>query len=211
VWYAGKVGEDRYNYIVGVTSSDDGKTWRDLKFVIDPDGDGPLRASDPCPWIGPDGKLWLFWCQNGGGAIRALFTMTTGNPGDENPTWSTPRLIDDGVVMCKPTFSDRKYAFYAVPKELLGKRFVFSSIDRSSAICREAGMVYVLTPARRRNRDSAVDALTKQAFAKVALREGILFLSANGGISSGNVCTVYQKRVEAGERIEFGKWGVVVF
>ncbi len=115
------------------------------------------------------------------------------------------------VELSKEIFSDRKYAFYAVPKELLGKRFVLSSIDRSSATCREAGMVYVLTPARRRNRDSAVDALTKQGFAKAALREGVLFLSANGGISSGNVCTVYQKRVEAGERIEFGKWGVVGF
>ena len=39
VWYAGKENEDRYNYVVGVTSNDDGKTWSDLKFVIDPDGD----------------------------------------------------------------------------------------------------------------------------------------------------------------------------
>ncbi|MEY4814172.1 MAG: hypothetical protein RLZZ162_1245, partial [Verrucomicrobiota bacterium] len=42
-WYAGPVQEDRYNYVVAATSADDGRTWSDLKFVIDPDGFGPIR------------------------------------------------------------------------------------------------------------------------------------------------------------------------
>lgn len=101
VWYAGKVHEDRYNYVVGVTSGDDGKTWSDLKFVIDPDGDGPLRTSDPCPWLDPDGRLWLFWWMNGAGDTQ-LFAMTTDDPDSENPAWTEPRVVCPGVMMCKP-------------------------------------------------------------------------------------------------------------
>jgi hypothetical protein len=101
VWYAGKVHEDRYNYICCVTSADDGKTWSDLKFVIDPDGDGPLRTSDPCPWLDPDGRLWLFFWMNGGGDTQ-LFAMHTDNPDAENPDWTTPHAICPGVMMCKP-------------------------------------------------------------------------------------------------------------
>ncbi|MDY0167284.1 MAG: sialidase family protein [Thermoguttaceae bacterium] len=104
-WYGGGVTEDRHNYIMLVTSGDDGKTWSDLKAVIDPDGDGPVRAFDPCPWVDPNGKLWLFWCQatRGGGGDPVTYAMTTENPGEENTTWSEPRFIHDGVMMCKPT------------------------------------------------------------------------------------------------------------
>ncbi|MBN2451010.1 MAG: exo-alpha-sialidase [Lentisphaeria bacterium] len=101
VWYAGKVHEDRYNYVCCATSADDGRTWSDLKFVIDPDGDGPLRTSDPCLWLSPEGRLWLFWWMNGDGANQ-LNAMTADNPDDENPTWSEPRRICPGVMMCKP-------------------------------------------------------------------------------------------------------------
>src|SRR4051812_29127783 len=52
-WYGGGVTEDRYNYVMLVTSGDDGRTWSPLKMVIDPDGDGPTRAYDPCLWIDP--------------------------------------------------------------------------------------------------------------------------------------------------------------
>jgi len=104
-WYGGGVTEDRHNYIMLVTSGDDGKTWSDLKLVIDPDGPGPVRAFDPCPWIDPNGTLWLFWCQatRGGGGDPHVFAITTKNPEEENPTWSRPRFIHDGVMMNKPT------------------------------------------------------------------------------------------------------------
>ena len=104
-WYGGGVTEDRHNYIMLATSGDDGKTWSDLKMVIDPDGDGPVRAFDPCPWVDPEGKLWLFWCQatRGGGGDPVTYAMTTENPEEGDPTWSEPQFIHDGVMMCKPT------------------------------------------------------------------------------------------------------------
>ena len=78
-WYAGPVHEDRYNYVVVATSGDDGRTWSDLRMTIDPDGAGPVRASDPCLRRDPTGKLWLFWFQNLNNDIRssALFAITT--------------------------------------------------------------------------------------------------------------------------------------
>lgn len=104
-WYGGGVTEDRHNYVMLVNSGDDGKTWSDFTFVIDPDDDGPVRAFDPVPWVDPNGTLWLFWCQatKGGGGDPFTFAVTTDNPDDANPEWSEPRLIHDGVAMCKPT------------------------------------------------------------------------------------------------------------
>lgn len=103
VWYAGKVWEDQYNYVVGATSGDDGQTWSDLKFVIDPDGDGPMRTSDPCFWLDPDGRLWLFWWLNGPGELATVtMAMTTDNPDAETPQWSAPRVICTGVMLNKP-------------------------------------------------------------------------------------------------------------
>lgn len=101
VWYAGKVHEDQYNYVVGVTSGDDGRTWSDLQFVLDPDGDGPLRAFDPCPWLDPDGRLWVFWAVGGAGD-PVLMAMTAPDPDAARPAWSEPRVICPGIMMCKP-------------------------------------------------------------------------------------------------------------
>ena len=100
-WYGGGITEDHFNYIMLVTSGDDGATWSGLKTVIDPDVDGPCRAFDPCLWIDPNGRLWLFWAQRDRDVH--LWAMTTDNPDDENPTWSPPRLICRGIMMCKPT------------------------------------------------------------------------------------------------------------
>jgi len=66
--------------------------------------------------------------------------------------------------------------------------------------------VYVLTPAKDRNRDSVVDQLLNQGFEKVSMKEFLLF-----GNIPGNICTVLQKELAKGEKIEFGKWGVVVW
>ncbi len=100
-WYAGKVWEDRYNYVVAATSGDDGKTWNDLKLVINPDGDGPKRAADSCLWLDPVGKLWLFWWLNGD-RRNVTMAITTENPGDENPKWTEPKALFPGVMLNKP-------------------------------------------------------------------------------------------------------------
>lgn len=458
-WYAGKVWEDKYNYVLAATSGDDGKTWSDPKLVIDPDGDDDRRASDPCLWLDPGGKLWLFWWMNGGG-LHVTLAITTENPNDENPVWTAPRPLFPGVMLNKPTvlkngdwlmpaaiwkrdssarvmiskdrgksftllgaanippkrrncdehmiierkdgslmmlartaehgigrsisrdggrtwteiedylpnatsrfflrrlasgnlllikhgpidrridrseltahfseddgetwqggllidgrksvsypdgtqapdggiyviydwergrdknilmasftesdvragsfppegrqrvlvnyatginprvaaaekrpipnldnnagaapfvpgprakmrsdggeirnfetgalfFRDREYRLARTPPEFAGRQFIFSEIGGASAECLEGGMVYVLTPAPKRNRDSAEAELLQQGFAKAAVPECILF-----GGGAANACSVYQRTLRPGEKVAFGKWGVLVF
>jgi predicted neuraminidase len=103
VWYGGGVGEGDENYVMLVTSADDGRTWSDLKLVIDPPD--PVRAFDPCLWHDPRGRLWLFWAQSyhhfdGRAGVWAILTSDSGS---ESPTWSEPRRLCNGVVLNKPT------------------------------------------------------------------------------------------------------------
>jgi len=99
-WYGGGVTEDHHNYVMLATSGDDGRTWPSLKLVIDPDRDGPCRAFDPCLWLDPDGRLWLFWAERH--KSTQLWAITTRNPDDETPTWTPPGRVGEGIMMNKP-------------------------------------------------------------------------------------------------------------
>ncbi len=101
-WYGGGTGEDLHNYIMLVTSDDDGQKWSSLKLVLDPDGDGPVRAFDPCLWHDPSGRLWLFWAQRAANEMPQLFSMHTDDSGVADPKWSNPIRIADGIMMNKP-------------------------------------------------------------------------------------------------------------
>ena len=103
-WYAGVTpGEDQNNYVAVSTSGDDGKTWREV-LVIDPDGPGPIRTFDPELWVAPTGRLFVFWAQSQGhdGSVAGVWCVNTDNPDDEQPAWSQPRRLTDGIMMCKP-------------------------------------------------------------------------------------------------------------
>ena len=105
-WYGGGITEDRHNYILLATSDDDGKTWSELSLVIDPDGDGPVRAYDPCLWHDPTGRLWLFWGQGyekHTDERNGVWAITTTESDQANPSWSEPVRLCDGVMMNKPT------------------------------------------------------------------------------------------------------------
>ena len=105
VWYAGITpGEDLNNYVVVATSGDMGQTWEEI-LAIDPYGPGPVRAFDPEIWIDPDGQLWIFWAQHIHPARltnSGVWAITTRNPDINEPVWSEPKRLIDGVMMCKP-------------------------------------------------------------------------------------------------------------
>jgi predicted neuraminidase len=102
-WYAGGTDEGPENYVVLVTSGDDGRTWSDIRVVIDPPGD--VRAYDPTLWIDPQGRLWWFYAQSfrWWDGRAGVWAVTTNNPQSENPRWSAPRRLADGIMMNKPT------------------------------------------------------------------------------------------------------------
>ena len=105
IWYGGRgTREDHFNYVMLATSGDSGHTWSKEKLVIDPDADGPVRAFDPQLWLDPDGRLWAFWAQTIGheGTTAGVWALTTGNSNAEDPQWSEPRRLTDGVMMGKP-------------------------------------------------------------------------------------------------------------
>jgi predicted neuraminidase len=102
VWYSGGKGEGPDNYVVLVTSDDDGHTWSKPALVIDPLG--RIRAFDPCLWHDPHGRLWLFWAQSEElfDGRAGVWAIVTENSDRENPRWSEPRRICNGVMMNKP-------------------------------------------------------------------------------------------------------------
>lgn len=103
-WYAGKTpAEDHNNFVVLTTSGDNGKTWRDV-LVVDPDGEGPVRAFDPEVWMAPDQTLRLFWAQSIGhdGTTAGVWSLAISNPESEQPAYAAPVRLTDGVMMCKP-------------------------------------------------------------------------------------------------------------
>jgi len=103
LWYGGGPGEGDENYVALVTSADDGATWSDLRLVIDPPA--PVRAFDPCLWLDPAGRLWLFWAQSyhlwDGRA--GVWAITTDQPDSDRPAWSAPRRLAHGIALNKPT------------------------------------------------------------------------------------------------------------
>jgi len=105
-WYSGGRGEGIYNYVVLATSDDEGETWTDARVIIDPDNIGSVRAFDPVLWTDPNGKMWIFWNQESGYTLsdpqKGVWGMYTENPYEQDPVWSNPIRLCNGVMMNKP-------------------------------------------------------------------------------------------------------------
>jgi hypothetical protein len=84
-------------------SDNDGNSWSDVKLMILPQK--YVRAMSPAIWIDPRGRLWVFWGQSFGGqdGRYGIFAAVTDDPDAENPTWSEPRRLGDGIMLNKPT------------------------------------------------------------------------------------------------------------
>ena len=102
-WYSGGDGEGPYNFVLLITSADDGRTWSAPVLVIDPPGE--VRAYDPCLWRDPLGRLWLCWAQSEGlyDGRAGVWAIRCDDPASPAPTWTAPRRLTNGVMMNKPT------------------------------------------------------------------------------------------------------------
>ena len=99
----GRDVESPRNYQVVRYSDDDGQTWSAVKLMILPTQG--VRAMSPCIWIDPQSRLWVFWGQSFGlqDGRYGIFAVTTDEPDAENPRWSEPRRLGDGIMLNKPT------------------------------------------------------------------------------------------------------------
>lgn len=106
-WYSGGVTEGPENYVVLVTSTDDGQTWSAPELVIDPPGN--VRAFDPCLWLDPRGRLWLFYAQSYSwyDGRAGVWAMVTEQPDAAHPVWSAPERLCDGIMMNKPIATEQ--------------------------------------------------------------------------------------------------------
>ncbi|MBY4128156.1 exo-alpha-sialidase [Rhodococcus fascians] len=103
-WYTGMDTETNGNFVVVATSDDAGETWVSPRFVVE-HPDREVRVYDPCLWRDPLGRLWLTWNQSAGffdGRVGAWFAVSD-NPDADEPIWSAPRRIGNGLMMNKPT------------------------------------------------------------------------------------------------------------
>ncbi|HEV2315443.1 MAG TPA: sialidase family protein [Candidatus Acidoferrales bacterium] len=102
-WTAGGVDEGPMNYVVLVTSTDDGKTWSGPKLVIQPER--IVWAFGPGLWYDPRGHLWLFWMQSTGhhDGRGGVWAIVSNDPDSERPEWSKPQRLADGEAINKPT------------------------------------------------------------------------------------------------------------
>jgi hypothetical protein len=110
-WYSGTTPDAKIEtcpnaYVVVSTSGDGGKTWKEV-LAIDPDGPGTLKAVDPRPCVDPEGRLWIIWHVTINGVsykyqFKKAWAITADDADQEQPSWSPPRHIADGVMLNKP-------------------------------------------------------------------------------------------------------------
>lgn len=107
-WYSGGKNEGPDNFVLLVTSMDQGRSWTEPVVAIDPPG-ANIRAYDSVLWIDPSDRLWLFWAQcftpcDGivSDGINGVWGIWTTEPDSSSPRWSEPVRISNGVMMNKP-------------------------------------------------------------------------------------------------------------
>ena len=105
-WYSGiNPDEDHHNYVVLATSGDSGNTWEEM-LIVDPDGEGPLRGSDPMLWLAPDNSLYFFYTIGGRRQTPDPYDtwfMKTDDPDNKNAVWSAQRFLASGMMNTQPT------------------------------------------------------------------------------------------------------------
>jgi hypothetical protein len=103
-WTSGGTNEGPDNYVVLVTSTDNGQSWSSPILTIDPPGN--VAAFVPILWRDPADRLWIFWNQgygawwDGRGGAWATFAQGAES---SNPRWRDSQRIADGWPGGKPT------------------------------------------------------------------------------------------------------------
>jgi len=106
LWTCWAGGQDGPNaYLLASFSDDEGKSWRDPVFVIDPQAHGlKMGTRLGAFWCDPRGRLWLFFHQSVGmfdGSCSNWYVRCD-DPDAENPVWTEPVYFGFGASLNKP-------------------------------------------------------------------------------------------------------------
>jgi len=120
IWTCWAGGQDGPNaYLLASYSDNQGRSWRDPVFVIDPRAHGlKMGTRLGSFWCDPKGRLWLFFHQSVGmfdGSCSNWFTRCD-DPDAEKPVWSKPVHIGFGASLNKPIV--RKNGEWILPVSL---------------------------------------------------------------------------------------------
>ncbi len=120
LWTCWAGGQDGPNaYLMASFSDDQGKSWRDPVFVIDPQAHGfKMGTRLGSFWCDPKGRLWLFFHQSVGmfdGSCSNWYVRCD-DPDTANPVWTDPVYIGFGASLNKPVV--RKNAEWILPVSL---------------------------------------------------------------------------------------------
>ena len=130
-WFAG--GDDERAVIVLARSDDNGATFSEPQFIVDPGYSRcgvHLSAVVGNLWTAPDGRLFLFFMQSWGyyDGRGGVWQAVCENPDAEHPAWSAPVRICDGAALNKPTvLSD---GTWLLPVALWTRRVVHTEAER---------------------------------------------------------------------------------
>jgi len=103
-FYSGTEGEGSGNFVMLLRSRAADTCDFAPVLVIEPPMD-KCRTFDPCPWIDPQGRLWLFYAQSFGhiDSRFGVWCIVCDDPDAEELKFSAPRRIANGIMMNKPT------------------------------------------------------------------------------------------------------------
>ncbi|WP_291166559.1 sialidase family protein [Gimesia sp.] len=193
--------------VFNIDVSRDGKTWqRKYRFETPRSFQYPAFAEHA-------GVIWLCVTQGDASPSRkerimfgkleetGVFASQAGMQRKPKPEPVVPTAVmQPGVEL----FTDRQYQLQEVPGLLKGLKFLKTTIEGYTAVCKEAGTLYALTPARRPGAASRELDLIRQGFEKVDLPEFPLF---PGEI---NRVTTWRKQVKQGAHLRFQKLVLLV-
>lgn len=100
VFYGGGDGEKPGNFISWRESKDGGVSWSDPVPAVVPMDMERQRVFDPCLWLAPDRKLWLFFASAYQKSDHARVMAGVAVAPYRN--WRLPRHVAPGIMMNKP-------------------------------------------------------------------------------------------------------------
>lgn len=112
--------------------------------------------------------------------------------------WQTD-VLEEGARL----FLDADLTFAQLPEALAGRSFIRSNLFGTRKVCLKPGVAYAITPARGQGRPSRADQLERLGFRRAAVPA----LQVNGADTALD-CSVYQKQMQEGERIDVGSPGL---